>query len=201
MDSVETRHAPTDLIRALDAIQRTQHRWLKDLSATCHQHDPRFLEACRRWQESLSLLQLHLVRAEQRLLHFLLVPEERRPWKELPGTQRKHDRRERFAHWNRLLLPYLQSLQVNTNYCRVANVLDLDQAAVTADITTDFVALAEMCENTGEALNRFKSVSDKGCLEDLAFYHVLSPWKQQGMPALQDCLRWIHATLRQHDEI
>ncbi len=201
MDSVETRYAPTDLIRALDAIQRTQARWLEDVARTCSNKEPCFREACRRWAESLSLIQLHLVRAEQRLLHFLLVPEDRRPWRDLPGNPRKHDRRERFAHWNSLILPYVQSLRISTSYRRIANILDLEQEAVTADVITDLVALAEMCENTGEALDRFKNLSDKSCLEDLAFYHVLSPWKQQGMQALLDTQRWLHAYLRQHDEI
>ena len=201
MSEIDTRYAPTDLMRSLDAIQRSQARWLTDLKSICSTSDPCFLEAFRRWEENLTLLKLHLHRAEQRLLHFLLVPEERRPWRELPGPKRKHERRSSFAQWNKLVQPYFLSLRINTSYRRLANIIDLEESAVTADVVTDLVALAEICENTGEALDRFKMLNDRSCLEDLAFYHVLSPWKQQGMPALMDCLRWLNAFLRQHDEL
>ena len=202
MSSIDTRYASTDLIRALQAIQRTQQRWLEDIHSVCKNKDPRFLDAFRRWEEHLTLLKLHLHRAEQGLLHFLLVPEERRPWRDLPGSSRsKQDRRQAFARLNSTIQPYLHSLRIDTYYRRLANHLDLEECAVTADVITDFVALAEMCEYTGDALKCVHDMRDQQFLEDLAFYHVLSPWKQQGMPALFDALRWVHAFLRQHDEL
>ena len=45
MDQLE--HAPSDLMRALDAIERCQIRFLEDLQSTC-KGDPCFLEAFRR---------------------------------------------------------------------------------------------------------------------------------------------------------
>lgn len=202
MDSVDTRYASTDLIRALQAIQRTQARWLEDLNSMCTSQDPRFLDGFRRWEEQLTLLKLHLHRAEQRLLHFLLVPEERRPWRDLPGPPRnKQERRLSFRQWNQTAQTYFTSLRIDTNYRRLGNILDLEEDAVSADVVTDVVALAEMCAYTGDALQRLDQLDDEQYLEDLAFYHVLSPWKQQGMQALLDCLRWLNAFLRNHDEL
>ncbi|NRA38261.1 MAG: hypothetical protein HRU15_08985 [Planctomycetes bacterium] len=198
MDQLE--HAPSDLMRALDAIERCQIRFLEDLQSTC-KGDPCFLEAFRRWEETLTLLKLHIHRAEQRLLHFLLVPEERREWKGLPGPQKRHQRKASFSRWNKRVLPYFQSLHIDTRYMRLSSVLELDEDAVVADINTDLVALAEICENTGEALERFKDLDDQRYLEDLAFYHVLNPWKQQGMQALMDVLRWINEFLHHHSDL
>ena len=38
-------------------------------------------------------------------------------------------------------------------------------------------------------------------IEDLAFYHVLSPWKQRGVAALLDVLRWLSEVLREHEDL
>lgn len=196
----QLEHAPNDLIRALEAIQRCQLRFIEDLATTCA-GDPCFLQAFRRWQETLTLLKLHLHRAEQRLLHFVLMPEERRKWKDLPGPRKRHQRQESFATWNKRVIPYFQSLHIDTRYMRVSSILDLDEGSIIADITTDIVALAETCENTGEALDKFKAMSDPCYLEDLAFYHVLNPWKQQGTHALMDVLRWINEFLHHHTDL
>lgn len=194
-----TEHAPTDLIRALEAIRRTQARWLRDLEATCD-GDPHPLDAFRRWEELLTLLKLHVHRAEQRLLHYLMVPEDRRrPWRELPdGETSGH---AAYHRWLGRIDPYLRALGVETAYRRIGSILDHDEEAVTADAVTDLIAVAEVAETTGAALDRFQRAGTPEQLEDLAFYHVLSPWKQHGMPALLDVLRWLAAYLNEHDEV
>ena len=191
-------HAPTDLIRALEAIRRTQARWLEDVRQLCR-GDPRFLDAFRRWEEQLTLLKLHLHRAEQRLLHFLMVPEDRRPWREFPGLE--SDAQATYQHWMRTVAPYFRQLHIETTYRLLASILDPCEEAVTADIITDLVAVCETAETTGRALEHFHKEGHTGLLEDLAFYHVLSPWKQHGMPALFDLLRWLHAILAEHEEL
>jgi hypothetical protein len=191
-------HAPTDLIRALEAIRRTQGRWLTDVSELCR-GDPRFLDAFRRWEELLTLLKLHIHRAEQRLLHFLMVPEERRPWREFPGLE--PDATATYQRWMRNVAPYFRSLHIDTTYRRLSNILDPHEEPVTADILTDLVAVCETAETTGRALEHFHKEEHTVLLEDLAFYHVLSPWKQYGMPALFDLLRWLSAFLAEHDEL
>lgn len=195
---MSAEHAPTDLIRALEAIRRTQARWLADVTAQCHD-DPRFLDAFRRWEEQLTLLKLHLHRAEQRLLHFLMVPEERRPWREFPGIE--SDSQTTYQRWMHLVAPYFRTLHISTAYRRLGHILDLHEEAVTADIVTDLVAVCEVAESTGRVLEHFAAEGQPDNLEDLAFFHVLAPWKQHGMPALLDVLRWLQAFLSEHDEL
>jgi len=190
-------HAPVDLARALEAIRRTQRRWLADLEQACD-GEPRFLDAFRRWEEQLTLLKLQLHRAEQRLLHYLLLPEDRRPWRELPGPAPSSQ--ETYQRWMHRVGPYMRSLHIDSSYRRVAHVLDPQEEAVTADVVTDIVALAELAQSTCAALDRLQSDAAADCLQDLAFFHVISPWKQLGMPALFDVLRWINAFLGEHDE-
>ncbi len=191
-------NAPFDLSRALAAIERTQSRWLNDIRSCCH-GEPRFLDAFRRWEEQLTLLKLQVHRAEQHLLHYLLVPEDLRPWNDLPGQVL--DRKHCWAKWNDRLLPWMQSLHIDTFYRRIPAVLDDQSVAVSADIITDFVAICEVAESTNTAMKRFLSLRNHDHLESLAFYHVLSPWKQHGMPALLDCLRFLYEFLNTHDEL
>lgn len=191
-------HAPTDLIRALEAIRRTQTRFLTEVEQLCR-GDPRFHDAFRRWHELLTLLKLHVLRAEQRLLHFLLVPEERRTWREFPGAI--GDSQTRWRHWMHLVAPYFRSLHIDTSYRRLGDILDPLAEAVTADVVTDLVAVCEVADATSTALEHFHKEGHTALLEDLAFYHVLSPWKQHGLPALGDLSRWIGAFLAEHDEL
>jgi hypothetical protein len=189
---------PIDLVRALEAIGRTQHRWLTDLEQVCS-GEPRFLDAFRRWQEWLTLIKLHLVRAEQRLLHFLLVPEERRPWREFPGPAPRQ--REAWARWEEPIVSYLHGLHIDTIYRRIGSTRDLDGEVINADIATDITALAVLADTTGRALARLDPTREPAWLEDLAFYHVLSPWKLQGQSALHDVLRWLDEFLSDLAEI
>ncbi|MDA3961448.1 MAG: hypothetical protein PF961_11705 [Planctomycetota bacterium] len=191
-------HAPTDLIRALEAIRRTQTRWLADVERLC-QGDPRFQDAFRSWQEQLTLLKLHIHRAEQRLLHFLLVPEEHRPWTEFPGLETNSQ--AGWQRWMRMVGPYFRSLHIDTSYRRLGCILDPLEEAVTADVLTDLVAVCEVADSTNRALEHFHKEGHSELLEDLAFYHVLSPWKQHGLPALGDLSRWLTAFLAEHEEL
>ena len=193
-----TEHAPTDLVRALSAIRRSQQRWLADVRSVCA-GDPRFLDAFRRWEEELTLIKLHLHRAEQRLLHFLMIPEEMRPWRELPGLD--SDSHTTFQGWMKLVGPYFRGLHIDTRYRRLGRVLELDGEAITADVITDLVAICEVAETTGAAMDTFDRGGNRAYLEDVAFFHVLSPWKQHGMPAMLDFLRWLHEFLAEQDEL
>ncbi|MFW5846337.1 MAG: hypothetical protein ACOCXJ_08930, partial [Planctomycetota bacterium] len=83
MDTGEPR--PGDLLRSLTAIRRAQGRWLDDVLGTTAANEPRFSEVFRRWSQQLTLIRLTLLRAEHMLLHYLLVPIEMRPWRELPA--------------------------------------------------------------------------------------------------------------------
>jgi len=194
-----TEHAPTDLLRALEAIRRTQARWLADVT-TVAAGDPRFLDAFRRWEEWLTLIKLHLHRAEQRLLHFLMLPEERRPWREVPDVEA--DGQLTYRHWMHLLGPYFRSLHIDSGYRRLGDPRDLQAEAVTADALTDLVGLCEVAATTNRALEAVLGGGDaQTMIEDLAFFHVISPWKQHGMPAWFDFMRWLNTYLGEHDEL
>lgn len=197
-DRVSATAPVEDLRRSLDAIGRILSTWLADLEGVSA-GDPRFDAAFRRWEEQLTLLKLHLHRAEQRLLHYLLVPEERRPWRDLP--RQREDARGRYRRWHDRLAGWMVALHLPTAYRRLGDVLDLAGEATTADAITDLVALAELAQSTVEALATFAAIDQPDCLEDLAFFHVISPWKQQGMPALFDLLRWLNAFLAERDEL
>lgn len=188
----------TDLIRALDAIARSQERWLQDLQAVC-QGDPRFLDAFRRWREWLTLLKVQLLRAEQRLLHYLLVPENLRPWRDFPRSGRSHHQSYRL--WQERIPPYLDALHLDTRYIRLADPRDLEQEPAVALASTDLVALAAIAEHTQHALRECPANGNEPWLEDLAFYQVLAPWKVHGFAPLADVLRWIDSFLAEMDEI
>lgn len=194
-----TDHAPTDLLRALEAIQRTQQRWLQDVT-TVSAGDPRFLDAFRRWEEWLTLIKLHIHRAEQRLLHLLMLPEDRRTWREVPHHQ--SDSGTTYRHWMRCVGPYFRGLHIDTSYRRIADSHDMHAEAVTADALTDLVALCEIAASTNQVLDRVLGTSETPeVIEDLAFFHIISPWKQLGMPAWFDWMRWLNEFLREHDEL
>lgn len=191
-------HRPVDLVRALSAIRRTQERWLTDLAGVCV-GDPRFHDAFRRWQEQLSLLRLQLLRAEGRLLHYLMVPDERRPRGRVPGPSL--DRPARYGHWQGRISDYLLALHLDTRYRRLVDPLDLTAEAVTADVVTDLVALAVLAEETGAALSELPDLGPVDHLEDLAFFRVLSPWRIRGLGHLHDVLRWLDGFLVEHSEL
>jgi len=197
--SLDDPFAGTDLVRSLSAIGRTQRRWLADLQLVCAERDPCFKQAFRRWEEWLTLIKLHIHRAEGRLLHYLLVPEDQRPWRDLPGPQ--PERQRSWRRWYDLVAPYLRELHLDTTYRRLADIRDPTSEAINADIVTDLVAVAEVAESTNLALAQVSEAGRHSALEELAFFHILSPWKQQGLPALFDLLRWLHAFLAEYDEL
>ncbi|TVR13185.1 MAG: hypothetical protein EA401_07410 [Planctomycetota bacterium] len=188
----------TDLIRAMDAIARSQERWLRDLAAVC-QGDPRFLDAFRRWREWLTLLKVQLLRAEQRLLHYLLVPEKLRPWRDCPHTGASHH--DSYQHWQKRIPPYLDALHLDTRYMRISDPRDLDLEPSVALASTDLVAIASIAEHTQQALRSHPLQGDEPWLEDLAFYQVLAPWKVHGFTPLADALRWLDCFLSEMEEL
>ena len=189
---------PTDLVRALQAIARSQTRLLRDIREVCA-GDPRFLDAFRRWREWLTLLKLQLIRAEGRLLHFLMVPEDRRPWQEyrpksksLQGT---------YHEWDGIIPPYLRALHIDSRYLRLPDIRELEGEAVVAMASTDLVALTSVMEVTQHAIEQRAFDQHSPWLEDMAFYHVLAPWKVQGLQPLNDVLRWLDSFLSEMDEL
>ncbi|MBA3710430.1 MAG: hypothetical protein H0W83_16620, partial [Planctomycetes bacterium] len=187
-----SEHLADELLRALAALHLSQSRWLADLGEAC-QGDPAFAASFRRGQEELTMVKLQLHRAENRLLHYLLVPHHQRPWREcgLPAG----DHRALAAQWTQRLAGWFGDLRLDGSYRRLTSVLALDEEAATADIVTDLAAVAGTAESTMPALARLGRGVDPAALEDLAFYHVLSPWKQHGGSALIDCLRWLNDML------
>lgn len=188
---------PGDLVKALGAMQRAQTMWLVDLGQI---GDPAFIPAFRRWQEQLTALKLYLHRAESRLLHYLMRDDKRDPLKEFVAPEAEN-RSVIAGRWTDKLVAYFRSVRLDTRYRRLNATLDLDEECTTADIVTDLVAVAETCELTMPALTRLQQQADLGCLEDLAFYHVISPWKQRGLPALLDVLRWLAEMLSEHADL
>ncbi len=190
---------PGNLVMALGAMQRAQTVWLVDL-AQVTQGDPSFIPAFRRWQEELTALKLYLLRAESRLLHYLLRNDPLATWKEFAAPEAE-TRLAIASRWTDKLVAYFRDIHLDTRYRRLNSTIDLDEECTTADIVTDIVAVAEVCELTMPALMRLKQQADLECLEDLAFYHVISPWKQRGLPPLLDVMRWLSEILSEHAEL
>ena len=189
---------PTDLVRALQAIGRSQSRLIRDIKEVCA-GDPRFLDAFRRWREWLTLLKLQLIRAEGRLLHYLMVPEDRRPWKEYPI--RSKSLQSSYHEWDQIIPPYLQALHIDTRYLRIPDLRELEHEAVIALAATDLVAVSSVMEVSQFALEQYSFDQHTPWLEDMAFYHILAPWKVQGLRPLADFLRWMESFLGEMDEL
>jgi hypothetical protein len=189
--------AVEELRLALATIAQAQARFLDDLRSRCRGADPRFSEAFRSWQLALTGIRLQLLRCEQQLLHYLLVPQEYRPWRELPAPTRVEPADCR--RWQDLLAPWLHSLHIDTAYRRLNDPLDLRAEAATADLLTDLATVTATCEATGGTLGRLAEGCEPALLEELAFYHLLGPWKERASIALLDCLRWFDAFLAEHE--
>lgn len=189
-ESRPAQPAATDLLRALMAIARNQGRFLADVERTCADHED-YLPAFLRWQEWLTLLAVQIQRAQGRLRQYLSLPPGLRPWQELPGPAL--DRHGAYRLWLGRLDPWLRRHGVDTRYRRVSEPLELDAEAVTADAITDLVCICELAESTGTALSRCHDLHITDHLEDIAFYHVLSPWRQHGQRALLDGVAWLAA--------
>ncbi|MBA3686275.1 MAG: hypothetical protein H0W72_13695 [Planctomycetes bacterium] len=187
---------PADLVQALGAIARLQSLWLADLDQVCR-GDPAFVAAFRRWEEQLTALKLYIHRAEARLLHYLLAAPTK-PWREYGGTGA--DRDAATERWTARLLPYFATLRLETTYRRIGSVLELDEDPSTADIITDLIALAEVAETTQIALAGLERGGDPAALQDLAFYHVIAPWRRAQAPLL-DVLRWLAEAVREHADL
>jgi hypothetical protein len=187
-----------DLCRALAAIGRTQRRWLADLEACCA-GEPRFQDAFRRWLEWLTLLRLHLVRAEGRLLHLLVTGPELRGWREFPHPLPSLVAARR--DWEARLPPWLATLHLETGYLRLERCRDLDDEAVPADIATDFCTCAAIATVTGAAIEHLDPRSEPAWLEDMAFHHVICPWRLHGAGALRDVLRWCEEFMIDESEL
>lgn len=188
-----------DLRQALAAQLRLQQRLLTDIRHTLDEPDPHFQDAFRRWEEQLSHLKWLFHRCERLLLHYLLVPEQHRPWKELPGPRIDH--RPLLQAWQTPISHYFRLFHIDGTYRRLADPLNLTDEASTADVTTDLVAVCAMMDATSQSGSRVLDQIDDSQVEDLAFYHVVSPWKQRGLPALFDVLRWLHAYLSEYDAL
>ncbi len=188
--------APADLAQALGAIGRIQSLWLADLDQVCR-GDPAFVAAFRRWEEQLTALKLYVHRAEARLLHYLLAAPAR-PWREYEGPG--GDRAAATERWNARLVPYFAGLRLDTTYRRLASVLEPEDDPTTADIVTDLIALAEVAETTQATLVGVQRGGDPDALQDLAFYHVIAPWRRAQAPLL-DVLRWLAEVVREHADL
>ena len=188
--------APTDLRRALGAVSRTQSLWLIELDQACR-GDPSFITAFRRCEELLTGLRLHLLRVESRLLQHALAghPPPLHEFSAPPFNREAATRK-----WNDRLGAWFQQIHINPTYLHLESVLDPDQEPVIADITTDFATLAEIAEATMPALAASQDEL-QDTIDDLAFFHVLGPWKNRGFAALDDALRWLGEMAREHHEL
>jgi hypothetical protein len=181
--------------RALTHLAHVQRDWLGDLDSCCRQSAPH-LPAFRRWEEQLTLLKLHLHRTEAQLLRSsaTALPAS------LPAPVPRPDHRAIAHRWRGLIEGFFAAHRLDGAYRRLDSVLDHDQEAVTADIVTDLVLLAEVVETTGTALSELESRKEQTGLEELSFYRVVGPWRAHGLAALADVLRWLAETLREEED-
>ena len=195
---IQTMSDGDDLLRCLGALQRAQATWLADMSATCSTKEVAFTETFRRWQEQLSSTKLQIHRSESRLLHFVLTPQAREQHRQV--TIPADDDYRPAKAWVSRLEPWFYHIHLNTTYRRLANLRDLDDEPINADIITDLALLAELAEQTAPLLDRMAHERDLATIQDLAFYHVLAPWRVRGLPALHAVLGWLHETLTDEDD-
>jgi hypothetical protein len=193
-----TDHLADELLRALAALQLSQSRWLADLGEACQSGDPAFAACFRRWQEELTMVKLQLHRAENRLLHFVMAPQEGRERREARALE--VDGRMVAQAWRHRLEEWFTRIHLSTSYRRLESVVDLDQEATIGDIITDLVALAEVSEITAAPLAELARERDPAMLEETAFYRVLGPWRRIGVPALHEVARWLSETLGEQED-
>ena len=198
MSAADDEQVESRLAHAMAMLRHAEEAFLDDLVQTCR-GDPAFSSAFRRWEERLTLLKLQLHRMEHRLQHFLHAVGDNAPDLDLPPAP-ELNRRAIARAWRERLEQWFAAQHIDTAYRRLDSALDHDQEAVTADIITDLVMVAEISELTLAALNDLDARRDYSHLEDLAFYRVLSPWRAQGMTALLDTLRWLCESVREHED-
>jgi hypothetical protein len=146
------------------------------------------------------VVKLYLHRAEARLLHYLTaVAVEDSPPVDLPPPVAMD--RNALAHlWRTRLETWFSRHHLDSSYRRLDSVLDHDQEAMTADIITDLTLLAEVAQQTSDAVASLDLAGDTAGLEEVAFYRVISPWRTHGQATLCDVLRWLSETLREQEE-
>jgi len=198
MPGPEDHPAVERLGRALGGLRQAQESWLEDCFHVC-EDDSAFTTTFRRWEEQLTIIKLYLHRAEARLLHFVNAVPLGEPAIDLPptGTLR---RSELALLWRTRFERYFTANHLDSTYRRLDNALDHDQEAMTADIITDLTQLAEMSQQTSDAIAALDLTADTATLEEIAFYRVISPWRTHGQAALMDVLRWLAETLREQEE-
>ncbi|MBA2481603.1 MAG: hypothetical protein H0V44_13135 [Planctomycetes bacterium] len=194
-----SEHLADELLRALAALYLSQSRWLADIGDACHSGDAAFAACFRRWQEELTMVKLQLHRAENRLLHFVMAPQESRERREARALE--VDGREIARLWRLRLEDWFTRIHLSTSYRRLESAVDLDQEATTGDIITDLVALAEVMEITAPHLVELARERDASLLEETAFYRVIGPWRRLGVPALHEVLRWLSETLGEQEDL
>ncbi|MBA3698767.1 MAG: hypothetical protein H0W78_07925 [Planctomycetes bacterium] len=198
MPGPEDHPAAERLGRALGGLRQAQETWLEDCFQVC-EDDPAFTATFRRWEEQLTIIKLHLHRAETRLLHFVNAAPLGEPATDLPP--RGPLRRSELAHlWRTRFEAYFTTHHLDSVYRRLDSVLDHDQEAMSADIITDLTQLAETAQLTSNAIAALDLAADPSGLEEIAFYRVISPWRTHGQAALMDVLRWLAETLREQEE-
>ena len=198
MSAADDEQVESRLAHAMAMLRHAEESFLDDLVQTCR-GDPAFSSAFRRWEERLTLLKLQLHRMEHRLQHYLHVSGSGEPDLDLPPAP-VVNRRSVARAWRERLEQWFSAQHIDTAYRRIENALDHDQEAMTADIITDLVTVAEIAEVTLAALADLDARRDYSHLEDYAFYRVLSPWRAQGMTAMLDTMRWLFESVREHED-
>lgn len=184
---------PRRLSASLAAIHRTQSLILVDWDQTCR-GDTGFLSAFRRWSELLAAVRLHVLRAESRLRHLVDSGRSGGSFQPLPG-----DRERLAARWIVRFTEWFSSVRIDPTYRHLDSLLEGDSDPVTADIVTDLAILAEVMESAMPALGHLQDPMDEPTLADLAFTHVIAPWRARGLAALHHVERWLDEMQGEHD--
>jgi|GEM_PF-4998832 len=186
--------APLRLSGCLAAIHRTQSLLLVDWDQTCR-GDTGFLSAFRRWSELLAAVRLHVLRAETRLRHVVDSGRGLASFQPLPG-----DRERLAARWIVRFTEWFSCVRIDPTYRHLDSILEGDTDPVTADIVTDLAILAEVMEAAMPALGHLNDPVDETVLADLAFTHVIAPWRARGLAALHQVERWLDEMQGEHDD-
>lgn len=186
--------APLHLIGCLGAVHRTQSLLLVDWEQTCR-GDVAFLNAFRRWEELLAALRLHLLRTEGRLRHLVASGGTASDY---PGP--RPDRERLSARWILRFTDWFTAVRIDPTYRHLDSLLDSEAEVVGADIVTDLAIVAEVMEGSMAALGRLGERLDERTLADLAFSHVIAPWRVRGFGALHQVERWLAETLSEHGD-
>ena len=197
---IPAMHGPDDgddLFRVLAALQRAQGTWLEEVESVLpgpgvEGGDPAFAPAFRRWGEHLAMIRLQLHRVEGRLLNFVLSGP--------PGIETspvRIDGRPIHRQWRERLSAWFHTLHLDTTYRYLESVRDLDGEPVNADVVTDLATLLEVVGVTHPLLLRIAEDRNPATVQDMAFFHVVSPWRRTGRGALSQVQRWLDEVVDQ----